>query len=196
MANLQQRIRSFLPGVYPNASAGPEGFLAARVHRLLSHDTTLREIFEDQIDLLTVFNPVEFGRAPRCQIAPTFTREPDLAPGQREERPVEITVRLLDDATTWKEIYKGPSPSSTTTDEEPGISDLAQYIIQLLKSSRELAEGNEKMVQPGETVYEALSNEWVIVENGPTYFIQDIRVTFTVRIDSTGQIDNLNNARS
>lgn len=190
MHELQRLIQDHLP-------PGPEGFLAARVHRLLSHDPTLRAIFRERIQLLPEFWPFDYEDLPKLQVAATLSQSPEEAPGQREERPVEITVRVLYEATQWAPIYSGPSPNSDITQEVAVMADLGQYIMNLLKNSRELPEGSEKMIQPGKTVYEPLPTEPVVYQDGPTIFYSDVRVTFTTRIDpKTGQIDNLAQARA
>lgn len=192
MHELGRRIRVHLP-------AGPEGFLSARCHRLVSHDPTLRAIFEDEIALYDVMPSISFGRTPRLIIAPTFTRDINEAPGLMEERPVEITIRILYDATHWEAIYNGPHPSDSITSEEATVADLTQYIEFLFRSrdNRELSEGNEKMVQPGLTRYEPIPYDPVIFSPEQAMIVQDLRITFTVRIDkSTGQIDNLAIARA
>lgn len=177
--------------VEQHLAAGPGGFLAARVHRILSLDQVLDTIFESRISVVGQFYPFDFGELPKLEITAGFSGQPEEAPGRYEDRPVGVTIRITYFATDWDPVLHGRHPSPEITTYYPVMWDLVNYIMSLLKRNRQMMESNEEMVSPGRTLYNDLP-----VQLAPTQeeavFLQDIEVVFYPEINpDTGQIRNL-----
>lgn len=180
----------------------PEDFIAARVHRLLSHDAALVSVLGDRIYYLNNPEDIDYTvtDGPILQIAPHISQSPVETTNFREIRTVEVVLALQWEQVDWSPVYAdGPSPNPDTTQPSKGYGTILSYCWHLLSKpgNRELWEDvNGEQVQtvsPGQTNRNTIDlTPFQKSETGPWIFGLAMIIIFKVRVDiRTGQIENL-----
>ena len=180
------------------AEAGPEDVLACRLQRLFAADPRLVSIFGARgIEALPELYPFDFTDLPKLQVAPTLSTEGEFVPGDREVRPVELTVRIRYEQVEWEPLLVGAPIGEWPYVIAPSMSTLVRHVIALITASRELLVevGGEQvaLVSPGEWRFGPVS--WTPDQDPRDEqrwaFNRDIRVTTNARLNSAGLFENV-----
>lgn len=185
----------------------PEDWIAARVHRLLSHDPKLSSFLANRIYLLRDWQAIDqaidpiVAEGPVMHIAPHISSEPIEAPTHREMRTVETIVSLQWEEVDWEPVHPASSPSMSTTDPGRGMGTVLNWAWFLvahpdnrgLKELRNDTGEEVQLVSPGHTSRSVQDLSPIKKDEAQPWILGLVMILrFQARVDvRTGKIETL-----